>query len=87
MIDRTLLTEALAEYDRGEGRMLDGWATEILVIVEVARWARDFPTDEQVEAAAQAIYDAHQAGAGGLDAARRALEAVRQTMIGDIDDV
>jgi hypothetical protein len=42
-----------------------------------------FPTDAQVEAAAQAIYDAHQAGAGGHDAARAALVAVRDTMIGD----
>lgn len=40
-----------------------------------------FPTDKQVEVAAQAIYDAHQAGAGGHDAARVVLEAV--TMIGD----
>jgi hypothetical protein len=34
-----------------------------------------FPTDAQVEAAAQAIFDAHQGGAGGRDIARAALEA------------
>jgi hypothetical protein len=67
--------------------MLDGWATEILVIVEAARWARDFPTNQQVEAAAKAMNALPGLNrARGHEAymrdARAALEAVRDTMIG-----
>ena len=73
MIDRTLLTEALA-YEDGElidrPDVADTWD----VISDAARLLLDFPTDEQVEAAAPFITG---------DDPRMVLEAVRDTMIGD----
>lgn len=72
--------------------MLDGWATEILVIVEVARWARDFPTDEMVQALARRYaewdgftFDVHTEGIkdGWIERAQGDLEAVRRVMYGE----
>lgn len=89
MIDRDQLTEALAwwvdvvadvQTDTFTLAMSRTMARRTLSALERLL---DFPTDEQVEAAAQAIYDAHQEGAGGLDAARAALEAVRRVMYGE----
>jgi hypothetical protein len=72
-VDRTQLTEALAELADGivSSRVTD-------VVAEAARLLLDFPTDEQVEAFRS------NCGRGNTDAlVRRGLEAVRQTMIGN----
>jgi hypothetical protein len=78
MIDRTQLTEALAHADAGQPFATVAEAEALMV---AARWARDFPTDEQVEAAANVFRDAGHEEPFATQYARAVLEAV--TMIGD----
>ena len=100
MIDRTLLTEALAAVlddwnGDSDGTTPENWAT----VFQAARLLLDFPTNAQVEVAAQAGYEATNVFQSGMVPpwenatvyvqeqwrawARAALEALRDTMIGD----
>ena len=78
MIDRTQLTETrlflLREVPDPDGSLADALAD---LIDNSALVSLDFPTDEQVEAGWAAFNDPTSIGF------RRALEAVRQTMIGE----
>ena len=75
MIDRTLLTEALADF---EGGPIAPHRNQ--TIVDALRLLLDFPTVEAVTAFVRATGNVlgYEAVAG--------LEAVRDTMIGDTDD-
>jgi hypothetical protein len=83
MIDRTQLTEALADVrDLADGSE----PPSLHALAAAARLLLDFPTDEQVEAAARGMWPSPaKPNANGLKQARAALEAVRQTMIGEED--
>jgi hypothetical protein len=72
---RTQLTEALDAWDRGEDV-----GPHKKALIEAARWARDFPTVEQVEAATVAYVESWTSGRTVPERMRAALEAV--TMIG-----
>ena len=77
MIDRIQLTEALAGPIYG---------TRGETLAEATRILLDFPTDEQVEQALNAfdgVLSLHWDRREALEAMRAALEAVRQTMIGE----
>ena len=95
MIDRTQLTEALARVVTPTGVVLlpgesmpDPSPTDWQPIVDAARLLLDFPTDEQVEAAATALKDQHPqwTKTTSRKVAWAALEAVRETMIGHTAD-
>jgi hypothetical protein len=93
MIDRTLLTEALERVVEIREELLPA-ALDLLdpldeIVYSAKAWL-DFPTDEQVEAAALALVEGGVQAAPEIGAitraARAALEAVRDTMIGASDD-
>jgi hypothetical protein len=66
------LNEALARFLEGTEGYDDRCA-----VLEAARWAASFPTDEQVEAAIDAVHDAtRKPGHSNADTALAVLEAV-----------
>jgi hypothetical protein len=87
--NRDQLTEALALHQRAlsalalelPAQVFEDYKAIATVLDEAARWARDFPTDEQVEAAANVFRDAGHEEPFATQYARAVLEAV--TMIGD----
>jgi hypothetical protein len=95
--NRDQLTEALALHQRAlsalalelPAQVFEDYKAIATVLDEAARWARDFPTDVQVEACAKALClyawgaDKWEDDHKGMwrEQARAALEAV--TMIGD----
>jgi hypothetical protein len=99
MIDRTQLTEALARMDQLASMFVNPTKGQIRRVAEAARWARDFPTDEQVEVGAEAVwgevyYESEKAdwnevkaliGGDGNTMYHRAVRAALEavTMIGD----
>lgn len=92
MIDRTLLTEALADPDRlrlAADEMYGSKEAEedVMVVIEAARLLLDFPTDEQVEAATAAAWQDEWDGSLNRQRAplivAAVLGAVRHTMIGE----
>jgi hypothetical protein len=89
MIDRDQLTEAL---DSPTANPIMGRTPHLEAIVQAARLLLDFPTDEQVEAAFhhtrqlnfwEGWNDPVWTDVEIREITRAALEAVRQTMIGD----
>ncbi len=83
MIDRDQLTEALAEWEQVLGPNLDLLPESTRRVVEAARAWRDFPTDEQVEAAYAEQARLWATNRDGRAVVRGVLEAVRQVMIGE----
>ena len=90
MIDRDQLTEALADFDNPPNST-EAWEDDhrmgrsLRIIAEAARILLDFPTDEQVEAAAERlerILPWHLVDSR-REIALSVLERVRDTMIGD----
>lgn len=92
-MDRDQLTEALAELRNRRLHTVQAWNPQYQVVESAAEWARDFPTDEQVEAATLALAEKllipdplNPEVPIIRDAVRAALEAVRQTMISSQPD-
>ena len=87
MIDRTQLTEALAHADEIR-ELIPPLALHLLdpydSILGAARWVRDFPTDEQVEAGMAALREPENHRSAGATV-RAVLEAVRRSMFGETE--